>query len=88
MNRPKAMIAAINMNRGLETVNKEFADRGYAPLNHGIGIHSGRVVAANIGSAQRLSYALVGETVQLTVEVKDQNGSIMTGAAVTWTSTD
>lgn len=69
----KAMIAAINMNRGLETVNKEFADRGHAPLNHGIGIHSGRVVAANIGSPARLSYALVGDTVNVASRLQDAN---------------
>ncbi len=34
-------------------------------LSHGIGIHTGNVVAANIGSPDRLSYLLVGDTVNI-----------------------
>jgi adenylate cyclase len=69
----QAMIAAINMNHGLAAVNKVFADRGHPPLQHGIGIHSGNVVAANIGSPSRLSYALVGDTVNVASRLQDAN---------------
>ena len=69
----QAMIAALAMNRGLKKVNTEFADQGYAPLQHGIGIHSGKVVAANIGSPTRLSYALVGDTVNVASRLQDAN---------------
>jgi len=69
----KAMIAAMNMNDGLAAVNTVFADRGHSPLQHGIGIHSGKVVAANIGSPTRLSYALVGDTVNLASRLQDAN---------------
>jgi class 3 adenylate cyclase len=34
-------------------------------LRHGIGIHTGEVLAASIGSPERLSYALVGDPVNL-----------------------
>lgn len=69
----KAMIAAMDMNLGLNAVNRVFADRGHAPLQHGIGIHSGKVVAANIGSPARLSYALVGDTVNVASRLQDAN---------------
>lgn len=69
----QAMIAAMNMNDGLAAVNKVFADRGHSPLQHGIGIHSGNVVAANIGSPSRLSYALVGDTVNVASRLQDAN---------------
>ncbi len=69
----QAMIAAVNMNDGLAAVNRVFADCGRPPLQHGIGIHSGNVVAANIGSPSRLSYALVGDTVNVASRLQDAN---------------
>ncbi|MBT8340298.1 MAG: HAMP domain-containing protein [Desulfatitalea sp.] len=60
-----AVQAALDMSRRMARVNQGLAARGYDPLRHGIGIHSGEVVAANIGSPDRLSYALVGEAVNL-----------------------
>ncbi len=69
----KAMAAAVEMNRGLERVNRIFVDQGHPPLQHGIGIHSGKVVAANIGSPSRLSYALVGDTVNTASRLQDAN---------------
>ncbi len=69
----QAMIAAMKMNDGLAAVNRVFADRGHSPLQHGIGIHSGNVVAANIGSPSRLSYALVGDTVNVASRLQDAN---------------
>ena len=69
----QAMIAAMSMNDGLAAVNQVFADRGHSPLQHGIGIHSGKVVAANIGSPSRLSYALVGDTVNVASRLQNAN---------------
>jgi adenylate cyclase len=69
----RAMVAAMNMNLGLETVNRILADQGHPLLQHGIGIHSGNVVAANIGSPNRLSYALVGDTVNIASRLQDVN---------------
>jgi adenylate cyclase len=60
-----AVMAALDMRKRLKMVNGELVRQGYGPLAHGIGIHTGDVVAANIGSPDRLSYALVGDTVNL-----------------------
>jgi adenylate cyclase len=57
--------AALEMKRRLKAVNEDLASKGYPALAHGIGIHTGNVLAANIGSPARLSYALVGDTVNL-----------------------
>ena len=45
-----AVESALEMNRRLRTLNGALVEQGYPPLSHGIGIHTGEVVAANIGS--------------------------------------
>jgi len=60
-----AVKAALEMRRRLIELNKNFEKQGVDPLQHGIGIHTGAVLAGNIGSKDRISYALVGDTVNL-----------------------
>jgi adenylate cyclase len=69
----QAVRAALEMTRQLRQVNGELAKKGQGPLRHGIGIHTGEVLAANIGSPNRLSYALVGETVNLASRLEGLN---------------
>ena len=60
-----AVRAAQEMRRRLAVWNAARARSGQPPLRNGIGIHTGIVLAGNIGSADRLSYALVGDAVNL-----------------------
>jgi class 3 adenylate cyclase len=69
----RAVDAALDMRTRLSQVNLKLANQGFAPLRHGIGLHTGKVVAASIGSAQRLSYALVGETVNAASRIQELN---------------
>ncbi|MBW2614992.1 MAG: hypothetical protein JRD02_02300, partial [Deltaproteobacteria bacterium] len=41
------------------------AARGKPPFSHGIGIHSGKVLAGNSGSEEQSAYALIGNTVNV-----------------------
>jgi class 3 adenylate cyclase len=68
-----AVRAAMAMRERLVSVNQKLRIKGYASLRHGIGIHTGNVVAANIGSEDRLSYALVGDTVNLASRIQSLN---------------
>ncbi len=68
-----AVRAAIEMRERLEAWNAARAAAGKIPLRHGIGIHTGTVIAGNIGSPQRLSYALVGDAVNLTSRIQSLN---------------
>jgi len=61
----RAYRAATAMNKRLMELNEMFVERGWPLLRHGIGIHTVEAVAANIGSPDRLSYLLVGDTVNL-----------------------
>ena len=71
--RQCAIDAALEMRERLSRVNLALSNQGYPPLRHGIGLHAGNVVAANIGSPQRLSYALVGETVNIASRIQEFN---------------
>jgi class 3 adenylate cyclase len=68
-----AVDAALEMRTRLSRVNLDLANQGFPLLRHGIGLHTGKVVAANIGSTQRLSYALVGETVNIASRIQELN---------------
>jgi len=68
-----AVLAAQEMRTRLEKVNVDLERAGYPRLSHGIGIHTGPVLAANIGSPDRLSYALVGDTVNVASRLQGLN---------------
>ena len=68
-----ALMAALAMRERLVVVNQKLEKQSYEPLRHGIGIHTGMVVAANIGSEDRLSYAMVGDTVNLASRLQGLN---------------
>jgi len=74
----RALEAALEMKRRLKAVNEDLASKGYPALAHGIGIHTGMVLAANIGSPNRLSYALVGDTVNLASRLQSLNKDLGT----------
>jgi adenylate cyclase len=68
-----AVAAAREMGQRLEAWNAARRAAGKTGLRHGIGIHTGTVIAGNIGSAQRMSYALVGDAVNLASRIQALN---------------
>lgn len=68
-----AVRAALEMRDRLSAWNEARTAGGKIALRHGIGIHTGTVIAGNIGSAARLSYALVGDAVNLTSRIQSLN---------------
>ena len=59
----RAMQAAVEMMRELETLNMRWASEGRPQLQIGIGLNYGEAFAGNIGSERRLEYTVIGDTV-------------------------
>ena len=60
-----AVRAAVQMRASLARLNERLVARGISPLETGIGLHTGEVVAGNIGSERRMEYTVVGDAVNL-----------------------
>jgi adenylate cyclase len=61
----KAVACGLGMQLAMTEVNRRLAAQDTAELEMGIGIHTGRVIVGNIGSARRTKYAAVGSNVNL-----------------------
>lgn len=61
----RALRTAAAMTTALEAHNSDRATLGLPPLRQGIGVHFGRAVAGHIGTAERLQYTVVGDTVNV-----------------------
>jgi adenylate cyclase len=86
-NHPElAVNAALEMRKQLDRVNEKLESEGFEELRHGIGIHSGKVTAANIGSPDRLSYSLSGLTVNLASRIQNLNKKFGTDILVSATT--
>jgi len=59
----RAIQCAIGMQRRLGQLNQLRAGRGEPELRIGIGLHSGPLVAGNVGSPLRMEYTHIGDTV-------------------------
>ena len=66
-----AIRAALGMRSALGELNRARSEYGRQPFRHGIGIHTGVVLAGNTGSEDQLSYALIGDTVNLASRLQD-----------------
>ncbi len=65
-----AVKTALAMRHRLEQLNKRLAGEGISSIAHGVGIHTGSVLAANIGSTHRTAYSLIGDTVNLASRIQ------------------
>ena len=74
----RALAAALEMRDRLHRLNARRADSGKPPLRNGIGIHTGTVLAGSIGSAERLTYTLVGDAVNLASRIQGLNKDLGT----------
>ena len=68
----RALACAIAMQRAMEDVNKRLSEEGFSALEMGIAVHTGDVVAGNIGSERRAKYSIVGQAVNLVGRIEER----------------
>ncbi len=83
-----AVAAAREMAKRLDAWNAARRTAGKAELRHGIGIHTGTVIAGNIGSSERMSYTLVGDAVNLASRIQALNKEFGTQMLVSGATRD
>jgi class 3 adenylate cyclase len=59
----RAADCALAMGEALKVLNEEFKQRGWPTIEIRIGINTGPLTAGTLGSAQRLEYTVIGDTV-------------------------
>jgi adenylate cyclase len=68
-----AVETALAMSAGLAEQNREWTAAGRPPLDIGIGINTGGMVAGNLGSEDIMSYTVIGDEVNLGSRLESLN---------------
>jgi adenylate cyclase len=68
-----AVAASIEMTRALDRYNQQRTSCGLEPIEVGIGISTGEVVAGSVGTAKRMDYTVIGESVNLAARLEGAN---------------
>jgi class 3 adenylate cyclase len=67
----RAMVAAVSMHGRQSALNAVWESEGLDPFGLGIGLSTGEVAAALLGSAERLEYTVVGDTVNMAQRLQE-----------------
>jgi len=60
-----AVACAVSMGKRLSEMNERRVAAGKPAIGIGIGVHTGELVAGNIGSPRRMQYTVIGDTVNV-----------------------
>jgi len=60
-----AIIAGLEMQATLSSLQARFTERGWPPIKIGVGVNTGRVSVGNMGSEVRVAYTVMGDEVNL-----------------------
>lgn len=66
----RAVRCAVDMQQAVQRFNQQRACQDLPPLEMGIGINTGPVIAGNIGSATRMEYTVIGDSVNIAARLQ------------------
>lgn len=69
----QAIAASLAMYERLIPLNQSLGEKGLPQIKIGVGIHTGKVVAGSVGGKERLSYSVVGDTVNTSARLESMN---------------
>jgi len=65
MDPVNAIHCAVDIQRGVKALKERLVEEGLFPIEVGVGIATGFVIAGNIGTAEQMNYTVIGEPVNL-----------------------
>lgn len=79
----QAVEAATELRRWVETGNRRWRQKWGVEIQLAMGLHTGTVVAGNLGSEKRMEYTVIGDTVNVAARLESmaQPGQILVSAA-------
>ena len=77
-----ACVAAVRSQRRMAIRNRDWAAQNMSPLKVRIGIHSDAVLVGNVGSAERVSYTVMGDGVNVAARLEGINKEMGTWVCV------
>jgi class 3 adenylate cyclase len=83
----RAVQTALDMQLKVEELNLQ-RKPGDPPIEIGIGIHTGPLIAGNVGSYDRLEYSVIGETVNLASRLEGITKRLNTGIVISTQTRD
>ncbi|AKN17449.1 adenylate cyclase [Mycobacterium haemophilum DSM 44634] len=79
----RAVRAAMRMIEEIDRFNDEQRTKGGVEIDVGIGLHTGPLIAGNIGSDRKMEYTVIGDTVNAAKRVEALNPEMKTHILIT-----
>ncbi len=83
-----AVSTAIDMIRKIQAFNGLREIQGQEPIRIGVGIHTGEVVVGNVGTARRMEYTVIGDTVNTASRLETLNKQFGTSIIISQATRD
>ncbi len=78
----RACVAALKADRRMKRLNGRWASEGRRPMRVRLGVHCDNVVVGNVGSAERLSYTVMGDGVNVASRIEGLNKQFGTSICI------